>query len=118
MGKILGIDALTTTAAATLRTVTVHVPEWDGEVILRELTGAERTELLEGVVDLYQVFEQNGSALPQSGAQLRKAFEYAAKVVQLTWVMEDGQQAVPAEKFDVLLKQDLSTIFDLSLIHI
>ena len=112
---LVGIEALRGTRPATLRTAQFDVPEWGGLVLLRELTGAERTQLLEGVVDLYGVFQRHGGVTIESGAELRQAFEYAAKVVQMTWVDGDGNQVVagPAD-FDLLLQQDLGVIFNLA----
>ena len=112
---LIGIEALRGTRPTALRTTQVDVPEWGGPVLLRELTGAERTQLLAGVVDLYAVFQRHGGVTIESGAELRQAFEYAAKVVQLTWVDGDGNQVVASDAdFDLLLQQDLAVIFNLA----
>lgn len=79
----------------------VNVPEWDGDVILRELTGAERLELTAGVLDLYQLLGEGG--MPKSGDDVRRAIEFAARVVQMAWIAEDGRQVVGPEQFDMLL---------------
>lgn len=113
-GRVLGIDALTAGRPATVRRERFEVPEWGGEVILRELTGAERAEILEGTIDLYAVFERNDSILPASGAEMRKTFEFMCRVVQMAWVAEDGGQVVAPEQFDLLLQQDLEIIADLA----
>jgi hypothetical protein len=84
-----------------LRRKSVAVPEWDGDVILRELTGAERLALSAGVLDLYQVLGEGG--VPKTGDDVRRAIEFAARVVQMAWIGEAGQQVVGPEQFDMLL---------------
>lgn len=111
-GTVLGIAALG--HQAELRRAVVEVPEWGGQVLLREFTGAERTELLVGVVDLFRVFQANGTTLPQSGAELRQGFEYACRVVQLAWIEQDGAQVVADDQVDLLRQQDLAVIFTLA----
>lgn len=109
---VLGIAALG--RPAELRRALVDVPEWGGQVLLREFTGAERTELLAGIVDLFHVFQTNGTTLPQSGAELRQGFEYACRVVQLAWIDERGAQVVTGDQVDLLRQQDLAVIFNLA----
>lgn len=112
---VIGLNALRTGQTGERRTTRVAVPAWGGEVLLRELNGRERTELLEGVIDLYGIFQRNGSASVESGAELRQAFEYACKVVRMTWVDAEGNCIVATDDdYDLLLQQDLATIFDLA----
>lgn len=105
----LGIEALTAGRPA-LRTERIEVPEWGGEVIIRELTGAERTQILEGTIDLYALFNRNGSTVPTTGAELRQSFEFMARIVEMTWITEAGDQVVTADQFDLLLQQDIGVI--------
>lgn len=112
MSRVVGIEALAGRSAATLRRKAVFVPEWDGDVLLRELTGAERLELTAGVLDLYQVLGEGG--LPKSGADVRRALEFAARVVQLAWIGEDGGQVVSDEQFDMLLQVDWTILMSLA----
>lgn len=100
MSRVVGLEVLNGSAPA-LRRKFVNVPEWDGDVILRELTGAERLELTAGVLDLYQLLGEGG--MPKSGDDVRRAIEFAARVVQMAWIAEDGNQVVGPEKFDMLL---------------
>ncbi len=102
MSRVVGLEVLSGTAPAALRRKSVFVPEWDGDVILRELTGAERLELTAGVVDLYHAVGDDGT--PKSGADVRRAIEFAAQVVRLAWVGENGQQVVKDEQYDLLLQ--------------
>lgn len=100
MSRIVGLEVLNG-AGPALRRKSVAVPEWDGDVILRELTGAERLELTAGVLDLYQVLGEGG--VPKTGDDVRRAIEFAARVVQMAWIGEAGQQVVGPEQFDMLL---------------
>ena len=113
MSRVVGIEALAGRSAATLRRKAVFVPEWDGDVLLRELTGAERLELTAGVLDLYQVLGEGG--LPKSGADVRRALEFAARVVQLAWIGEDGGQVVgDGEPFEMLLQVEWTILMSLA----
>lgn len=112
MSRVVGIEALAGKTAATLRRKAVFVPEWDGDVLLRELTGAERLELTAGVLDLYQVLGEGG--LPKSGEDVRRALEFAARVVQLAWIDDEGGQVVGDEQFDMLLQVDWTILMSLA----
>lgn len=112
MSRVVGIEALAGRSAATLRRKAVFVPEWDGDVLLRELTGAERLELAAGVIDLYQVLGEGGR--PTSGEDVRRALEFGARVVQAAWINEDGEQVVDAASFDMLLQVDLPILMSLA----
>jgi hypothetical protein len=111
MSRIVGIEALSGHTAATLRRKMVFVPEWDGDVVLREFTGAERMELIAGTVDLYQMLN---TGMPTSGEELRRALEFAARVVQMAWINGDGEQVVDAASFDMLLQVDLPILMGLA----
>lgn len=102
MSRVVGIEVLNGAAPAALRRKSVFVPEWDGDVILRELTGAERLELSAGVVDLYHAMGDDGT--PKSGADVRRMIEFAAQVVQYAWIGEAGKQVVTDAQFDMLLQ--------------
>jgi len=100
MSRVVGLEVFNG-SAPSLRRKFVAVPEWDGDVILRELTGTERLELTAGVLDLYQLLGEGG--VPKTGADVRQAIEFAARVVQMAWIAEDGHQVVGSEQFDMLL---------------
>lgn len=110
---VLGIDALRGTIG-TRRRELVDVPEWGGEVLLQEVSGGQRAELMEGMIDLYQLFVGNETGMPNSGADFRKALEYAARVVQMTWINEAGAAVVAPDQVDLLLQQNPFVIFDLA----
>lgn len=77
MSKILGRSDIL--AASDLKTRTVAVPEWGGDVIVRELTGADR-----------DIFE---NAMVSTGADGKKTADLTnmrAKLVALSIVGEDG----------------------------
>lgn len=100
MSRVVGLEVLNG-SVPSLRRKFVAVPEWNGDVILRELTGTERLELTAGVLDLYQLLGEGG--VPKTGADMRQAIEFAARVVQMAWIAEDGHQVVGSEQFDMLL---------------
>ena len=113
MSRVVGIEALAGRSAATLRRKAVFVPEWDGDVLLRELTGAERLELAAGVIDLYQVLGEGGR--PTSGEDVRRALEFGARVVQAAWIGEDGGQVVgDGEPFEMLLQVEWTILMSLA----
>lgn len=107
----LGIGALRNAGHAVLRTVLVEVPQWGGTVMLRELNGAQRTQMIEKIVDLYRVTSNKD----MSGADLRAAFESAAQVVKLTWVDADGNPVIAnQDDYDLLLRQPLDVVMEVA----
>jgi hypothetical protein len=85
---ILNANVLKPTA---LRRTTIEVPEWSGSVILRELTGAERNELMVDTMQLQGVLADRANMTPDAA---RKSLALATAIVQKTWIDEDGAQAV------------------------
>lgn len=67
-------------SAETLRTEKVKVPEWGGDVMVRELTGAERDEYESSLVSA------NGSRVQVSAQNMR------ARLVAMTCVDEAGKK--------------------------
>lgn len=107
----LGIGALRNAGHATLRTVLVEVPQWGGTVMLRELNGTQRTQMIEKIVDLYRVTSNK----EMSGADLRQAFESAAQVVKLAWVDGDGNPVIQnQDDYDLLLRQPLDVVLEVA----
>lgn len=76
---------------SALRQATIDVPEWGGSVILRELTGAERSELMVDTIQLQGTLSDRASMTPEAA---RKALSLAAAIVHRTWIDETGAQAV------------------------
>lgn len=75
----------------TLRQATIDVPEWGGSVILRELTGAERSELMVDTIQLQGVLADRANMTPEAA---RRALALAAEIVKRTWIDETGAPAV------------------------
>lgn len=76
---------------ATLRQTTIDVPEWGGSVILRELTGAERSELMVDTIQLQGALADKANMTPEAA---RRALALAAEIVKRTWIDETGAPAV------------------------
>jgi hypothetical protein len=85
---ILNASILKQTA---LKQATIDVPEWSGSVILRELTGAERSELMVDTIQLQGALADRANLTPEAA---RKALALAAEIVRRTWIDENGNQAV------------------------
>lgn len=80
---------------SVLRQVTVDVPEWGGSVILRELTGAERSELMVDTIQLQGALADKSNLTPDAA---RRALTLAAEIVRRTWIDETGAPAVQDAK--------------------
>ena len=72
-------------AQKELRTETVQVPEWGGEVIVRELMASE-ADLFESQLALLRETSQNGNSKTANTAAFR------AKIVSLACVDESGSR--------------------------
>ena len=111
-GALLGLGALRGMQTA-LRTQVVDVPAWGGQVMLRELSGAQRTQLIEQIVDLHGMLGATADTV--SGADVRRAFEASAEVVRMTWVDGDGNPVIQsAEDFDLLLRQPYEVVLEIA----
>lgn len=76
---------------STLRQATIDIPEWEGSVILRELTGAERSELMVDTIQLQGALADRANMTPEAA---RRALAFAAEIVKRTWIDETGAPAV------------------------
>lgn len=82
----------------TLKSVVVEVPEWDGEVILRELTGEEMAEvqaIATSAMDMNTRQVKDGKAL----------MLFRATAICLSWVDEDGNHVMERKDIPLLLRQ-------------
>jgi hypothetical protein len=92
---ILGKDAL---KRITLKRKTVHVPEWEGEIILRELNGQEAIAFQEGAMEISQQ-RQAGALKPET------LIRWQAQTVALGWINEDGSYVLQgSDDIDELLR--------------
>lgn len=76
---------------SVLRTERVKVPEWEGEIILREMSAAQ-------VVDFIRFI--SAQAADDPGSDMRRA----AWTLVTCWVDEDGNQVLTVEDIDMLLE--------------
>src|SRR5690554_443064 len=96
MGKLLTRDDILN--AQDLPTERVAVPEWDGEVIVRGLTGAERDAFEQSIV------ETRGKNTRMNLRNIR------AKLVALTVVDEDGNRIFSDEDAEALGKKSAAAL--------
>lgn len=109
---VVGLGALRGASHAP-RTALVDVQEWGGQVMLRELSGAQRTRVIEHVVDLNGVLGASVGSV--TGADVRRAFEASAEIVKMTWVDAEGEPVVQtAEDYDLLLCQPYTVVLQLA----
>jgi len=81
-----------------LPTERVFVPEWQGEVIVRALTGAERDAFEQSIV------EQRGKSTRMNLKNIR------AKLVALTVVDEDGKRVFSDEDAELLGRKSAAAL--------
>ena len=72
---------------SVLRQVTVDVPEWGGSVILRELTGAERSELMVDTIQLQGALADKSNLTPDAArrALTLAAVQDAKELLEAPW---------------------------------
>jgi hypothetical protein len=97
---ILGRDIL---SSRTLKTVTIEVPEWEGAVILRQLTGDEVSEVQEIAL---KAMDQGTQTVKDGKALMR----FRATVVCFAWVDEDGNQVMQRSDIPALMKQSYTVL--------
>jgi hypothetical protein len=100
---ILGRDQIL--QAQDIKTQTVPVPEWGGEVIVRALTGAERDAYESSCVEM------------QDGKQVPNLKNIRAKLVSLTVVDEQGKRLFTSADVEALGKKSgavLDRLFDVA----
>lgn len=91
---ILGKEALGRNA---LKRKTIDVPEWDGQIIIRELNGHGAGLVAAGGMEISQA-RQNGTFSPQM------ALRWLAQTVASGWVNEDGSYVLQgSDDIDQLL---------------
>ncbi|MGW6255411.1 hypothetical protein [Streptomyces sp. NPDC055085] len=91
-------------AAAKSETVTVSVPEWGGEVLIRELSGSDRDK-----------YETSMSTLDKNGKPKLTRQNSRARLVVLCAVTESGETLFDpryVEKVGALPSRGLSRVFD------
>lgn len=96
MGKLLTREAIL--QAQDLPTERVYVPEWNGELIVRGLTGAERDAFEQSIV------EQRGKSARMNLRNIR------AKLVALTVVDEQGNRVFSDEDAEWLGKKSAAAL--------
>jgi hypothetical protein len=96
MGKLLNRDAIL--QAQDLPQERVSVPEWSGEVIVRGLTGAERDQFEQSIV------EQRGKNTRMNLRNIR------GKLVALCVVDEEGNRIFRDEDADALGKKSAAAL--------
>lgn len=108
--NVIGLDAL---RGGGLRTALVDVPAWGGQVMLREMTGAQRALFLERVVDLYRIMSKGMAEA--SGAEMRVGFETSAEIVKMCWVDGEGNPVIRTpDDCDLLLRQPLDVVSEVA----
>lgn len=90
---VLGRDIL---QRATLKRERVHVPEWGGDVLVRELNGAETAAVMRPALEI-----ANDRQSPETG---ERAIRFEALVVCYGWINEDGSQVLTPDDVDTLLQ--------------
>ncbi len=109
---LVGLAALRQGAGA-LRTMEIEVPAWGGNVRLRELSGRQRTEMIEDAIDLGKALI-DVAGMP-SGAEARRALEFAAKIIAATWIDGDGNLVVTGEdERALLLEQPFGVLLEVA----
>ena len=88
--QILGIKSF--------RSKTIEIPEWNGEVRLKAMSGAERESLEE------RVYETVGDKL-----QMKKGVSYIPELLVKSWCDDDGNRLFQDDEIDLIKAKD-STI--------
>ena len=96
-GMSLGRDVL---ARRVLKSERVRVDEWEGSIILRQMSGAETIE-----------FTQLGTSIDPK-ADPGAALKLAAYVLTVCWVDEAGARVLTADDADDLLKTQTADVIN------
>jgi hypothetical protein len=86
-----------------LKTERVFIPEWDGEIIIRQLTGAEVKALQPLALQSVDI----GSKEIRNADAMNK-FRY--QLVARSWIDEDGQRVIGDNELSLLDNQAFSVI--------
>lgn len=86
-----------------LKTERVFISEWDGEVIVRQLTGAEVKELQPSAL---QSVDINSREVRNADAMNKFRYQLVAK----SWIDEDGQRVIGDNELSLLDNQAFSAI--------
>lgn len=98
--KTLGREVL---GARLGKRMTVYVEEWEGAVILRQLSHAEVLTIQQMAADAVDLRTQ---AIRDRGALSRFNFE----LIRASWVDEQGESVLGADDFDALVGEPNSVI--------
>lgn len=99
---VLGLGAL---GKYQFKTERVFVPEWDGDVILRQLSVEEMTQA--------QSLAMNAMKVKKGDVQVQdfKALaSFRVTLVALAWVTQEGEQVVKTTDANLLLKEPYTVI--------
>lgn len=99
---ILGAHVL---GKATLRTIQVHVPEWDGDVLLRKLSEDEYNQA--------QAYAMKALSMKKDNVEIKDVRQMAmfrVTVVAFAWVTEAGEQVLELNEATRLLKEPHTVI--------
>lgn len=88
-----------------LKRKTLHIPEWDGEVVIRELTGTEAIALNQSAVEI-NLDRQAGKF------DADKAQRWEARTVVAGWINEDGSHVLEASDIDELLNTQPRSVIE------
>lgn len=80
----------------TLKRKTVDVPEWEGQVIIRELTGREAEPISQGAAEIRK-------AVQDGKPDAKYAIRWQAQTIALGWINEDGNHVLEAGDINTLI---------------
>lgn len=88
-----------------LKRKTIHIPEWDGEIVVRELTGKEAIALNQTAVEIN--FDRQAGRFDADKAQ-----RWEARTVMAGWINEDGSHVLESGDIDDLLNTQPRSVIE------
>lgn len=80
----------------TLKRKTIQITEWEGEIVIRELTGAEAIPINQKAVEISQSRNTNTF-------DAKLALYWEAEIVCYGWINDDGGRILELEDIDELM---------------
>lgn len=87
----------------TLKRKPVQVPEWEGIVILRELTGYEAAPVSQGALAIQQ-------ARQEGKADAAQVVRWQAETLAAGWINEDGSHVLQNGDIDTLIQSTSNAV--------
>lgn len=89
----------------TLKRKTIEIPEWEGQIVIRELTGSEAVPVNQKAIEIAQ-------SRNTANFDAKKVLYWEAEIFCYGWINEDGSRVLKLEDMDELMETQPRSVIE------